>query len=184
MAEEMSGNRGSFTDRLLAMVVGSLILILLAFTTQMLLALQRDVAHLRDVLATKQELANLAVSLGPPDPAMAGLEGTCTSCHTRETFAEAHGFDIDVHELVTRMSQLSGANIDPGEVPKVEAALTFMKCAHCHTIDRLKELAILSPQERWKVIVKMMKEPGATLSQEDAQRIRDFYGHFWGWHSP
>lgn len=82
------------------------------------------------------------------------------------------------------MSQLSGANIDPGEVPKVEAALTFMKCAHCHTIDRLKELAILSPQERWEVIVTMMKEPGATLSQEDAQRIRDFYGHFWGWQNP
>ncbi len=72
------------------------------------------------------------------------------------------------------MSQLSGAAIDPGEVPKAGAALTFMKCAHCHTIDRLKELAILSPQERWEVIVTMMKEPGATLSQEDAQRNPEF----------
>ncbi len=169
---------------MLAMVLGSICLILLAFITQMLLSLQRDVAHLRDELATKDELANLAARLGPPDPAMAALEGTCTSCHTKETFERAHGMEIDVHELVTRMSQLSGAHIDPDEAPKVEAALTFMKCAHCHTIDRLKELAILSPQERWDMIVKMMKEPGATISQEDAQRIRDFYGDFWGWHSP
>jgi hypothetical protein len=80
------------------------------------------------------------------------------------------------------MSQLSGANIAVDQIPTVEAALTFMKCAHCHSIDRLKELAILSPQERWDMIVKMMKEPGATISQEDAQRIRDFYGDFWGWH--
>jgi hypothetical protein len=81
------------------------------------------------------------------------------------------------------MSELSGAHITQAEVPKVEAALTYMKCAHCHTIDRLKELAILNPEDRWNVIVKMMKEPGAEITQEDAQRIRDFYGDFWGWHA-
>ena len=162
---------------------GGVNLILLALVTQMMLSLHRDVTNLKHELATKDELANLASCLGPPDPAMAKLEGTCTSCHTKETFAEAHGYDMDVHQLVTRMSQLSGASIDNDQIPNVEAALTFMKCAHCHTIDRLKELAILSPQERWDMIVKMMKEPGATISQEDAQRIRDFYGDFWGWHT-
>jgi len=158
-------------------------LILLIFVTQMMLSLRGEVATLKDELVTKHQLANLASCLGPPDPAMAKLEGTCTSCHTKETFAEAHGYDMDVHQLVTRMSQLSGANIATDEIPTVEAALTFMKCAHCHTIDRLKELAILEPQERWDMIVRMMKEPGATISQEDAQRIRDFYGDFWGWHT-
>ncbi len=168
--------------RLAVAFVGGVNLILLALVTQMMLSLRGDVANLKDELVTKDELANLASCLGPPDPAMAKLEGTCTSCHTKETFAEAHGYDMDVHQLVTRMSQLSGANIAVDQIPTVEAALTFMKCAHCHTIDRLKELAILSPQERWDMIVKMMKEPGATISQEDAQRIRDFYGDFWGWH--
>jgi hypothetical protein len=183
MDERSAGTTAGSRDRILIWILGSLLLILLAFTTQMLVALRRDVANLRQELATKEELANLAVHLGPSDPAMAGLQGTCTSCHTQETFAESHGYEMDVHELVTRMNQLSGANIDPADVPKAEAALTFMKCAHCHSIDRLKELAILSPQERWEVIVAMMKEPGATISQEDAQRIRDFYGDFWGWHS-
>ncbi|MGD8698511.1 MAG: hypothetical protein PVJ43_04420 [Gemmatimonadales bacterium] len=169
--------------RLALALLGAVNLILLAFVTQMMLSLHKDVTHLKDELVTKDELANLAVCLGPPNPAMAKLERTCTSCHTKETFAEAHGYEMDVTQLVTRMNQISGAHIAANEIPKVEAALTFMKCAHCHTIDRLKELAILSPQERWDMIVKMMKEPGATISQEDAQRIRDFYGDFWGWHT-
>lgn len=170
--------------RMLASFLGAVNLILLVFVTQMLVSLESEVSNLRNELATKQELANLATRIGPPDPAMAALEGTCTDCHTKETFEQAHGMEIDVHSLVTRMSQLSGANIGPDEAPKAEAALTFMKCAHCHSMDRLKELAILSPEERWEMIVRMMKEPGATISQEDAQRIRDFYGDFWGWHSP
>jgi hypothetical protein len=141
------------------------------------------VTHLREELATKEELANLAVHIGPPDPALAALEGTCTDCHTKETFQKAHGVTQDVHDLVQRMSELSGAHIAQEEIPKVEAALTFMKCAHCHSSDRLKELAILSPKDRWGIIVKMMNEPGTPITQEDAQRIRDFYGDFWGWHT-
>ncbi len=182
--DKQTGVLTSAVDRRLALVIGSLCLIVLAFTTQMLLGLRRDVAHLRDELVTKDELANLAVCLGPADPAMATLEGTCTSCHTKERFEQAHGYDVDVHQLVTRMSELSGSHITGEEIPKVEAALTFMKCAHCHSQDRLKELAILSPRERWETIITMMREPGATISPEDAQRIRDFYGDYWGWHSP
>jgi hypothetical protein len=169
--------------RVLAIVLSTAALIILVFVAQILVRLQRDVAGLRNELATKADLANLAVHIGPPDPAMAELQGTCTDCHTAETFAKAHGVNVDVRNLVQRMSELSGAHIQQQEIPRVEAALTYMKCAHCHTADRLKELAILSPKERWDVIVKMMKEPGAEITQEDAQRIRDFYGEFWGWHS-
>jgi hypothetical protein len=170
-------------ERVVAMILSGTALILLIFIGQVLVTLQREVTNLRTELATKQDLANLAVHLGPPDPAMAELEGNCTSCHTKETFAQAHGVNEDAHQLVQRMSELAGANIHKDEIPQVEAALTFMKCAHCHTSDRLKELAILSPKDRWDVIVKMMNEPGTTITQEDAQRIRDFYGEFWGWHT-
>ena len=170
-------------ERVVAMILSGTALILLIFIGQVLVTLEREVSGLREELATKQDLANLAVHLGPPDPAMAKLEGTCTDCHTTEAFEQAHGVTQDVHELVQRMSELSGAHIRQDEIPTVEAALTFMKCAHCHSSDRLKELAILSPRERWDVIVKMMNEPGTTITQEDAQRIRDFYGQFWGWHT-
>jgi hypothetical protein len=170
-------------ERVVAMILSGTALILLIFIGQVLVTLEREVAGLREELATKQDLANLAVHLGPPDPAMAKLEGTCTDCHTKETFEQAHGVSQDVHLLVQRMSELSGAHIRPDDVPTVEAALTFMKCAHCHSSDRLKELAILNPRDRWDVIVRMMNEPGTTITQDDAQRIRDFYGQFWGWHT-
>ncbi len=182
--EHMSTPAGSNgRGRVLAIILSAVALILLVFVTQSLVRLDRDVAGLRAELATKQDLANLATHLGPPDPAMAALQGTCTDCHTAETFQAAHGVTESIPNLVQRMSELSGAHISSTEVPRVEAALTFMKCAHCHTGDRLKELAILSPKERWDVIIKMMKEPGAQITQDDAQRIRDFYGEFWGWHT-
>lgn len=170
-------------ERVVAMILSGTALILLIFIGQVLVTLEREVTNLRSELATKQDLANLAVHIGPPDPAMAKLEGTCTDCHTKDTFEQAHGVTQDAHELVQRMSELSGAHIGTEEIPRVEAALAFMKCAHCHTSDRLKELAILSPKERWDVIVKMMNEPGTPITQDDAQKIRDFYGEFWGWHS-
>ena len=170
--------------RVVGGIAAGLAIVLLAFTIQLLVGVHNDVAHLRDVLVTKQELANLAVYLGPQDPAVVALEGSCTGCHTAETFAAAHGIDEGVHDLVRRMNRLAGSNIDPLDVPRVEAALTFMKCAHCHTMDRLKELAILNPEERWEVIRTMAQTPGGTISAEDAQRIRDFYGDFWGWHQP
>jgi hypothetical protein len=176
-----SGSNGR--GRILATILSAAALILLVFVAQILVRLDREVSGLRAELATKQDLANLATHIGPPDPAMAALEGTCTDCHTKETFQAAHGVTEDIPNLVQRMSELSGAHINQTDVPRVEAALTFMKCAHCHTGDRLKELAILSPKERWDIIIKMMKEPGAQITQEDAQRIRDFYGEFWGWHT-
>lgn len=169
--------------RALGAIFSVVALVLLVFISQSLVALRDEIGHLSETLVTRDQLANLAARLGPTDPAMAGLEGTCTDCHDVKAFRDSHKLDdVEVHELVTRMSQLAGAHIAPEEVPRAEAALTFMKCAHCHSIDRLKELAILSPEERWKVIVSMMEAPGAKISQEDAQRIRDFYGDFWGWH--
>ena len=175
---------GGVRGRVLATILGVTALILLVFETQILVRLDREVSNLHEELATKQDLANLAVNIGPPDPAMATLEGTCTDCHTKERFQEAHGITADVDDLVQRMSALSGAHISTDEIPRAEAALTYMKCAHCHSIDRLKQLAILGPEQRWDVIVRMMKQPGATITQKDAQRIRDFYGDFWGWHTP
>ncbi len=115
------------------MFLGVATFMLVVFLIQLVVSLHNDVSGLRDVLATKEDLTNLAMTIGPPDP--------------------------------------------------VEAALTYMKCAHCHTIDRIRELAIMGPEQRWEVILAMMKEPGAKISQEDARRIRDFYGEFWGWHA-
>jgi len=183
--DSVSSPRDSTWTRAALLFGGGLALILLLFLTQMMVSVRNDLVDLETKLASKSELANLAVRLGPGDPAMDGLEGTCTDCHDIRAFRDSHRLDdVDVDKIVAEMSQLAGASISPDEIPRAEAALTFLKCAHCHTIDRLKELAILDPEDRWGVIVSMMAEPGAQISQEDAQRIRDFYGDFWGWHQP
>jgi len=69
--------------RVIATILSGAALILLIFVAQILVTLEREVTHLREELATKQDLANLAVHIGPPNPAMAKLEGTCTDCHTK-----------------------------------------------------------------------------------------------------
>jgi hypothetical protein len=170
--------------RMLATIAIVLAVILQLFLIHMVIRLHIELLNQREALVTKDDLINLVVSIGPTAPPMTALEGVCTDCHTKEKFAVVHGLDEDVQDLVERMNELSTAHFDPGEIPRIEAALTFMKCAHCHSHERLKELAILSPRERWDVIVQMLKEPGSTITQREAQRIRDFYGDFWGWHSP
>ncbi|MBT8461313.1 MAG: hypothetical protein KJO44_02235 [Gemmatimonadetes bacterium] len=175
------------------MFLGVATFALVVFLVQLVVSLHNDVAGLRDVLATKEDLTNLAMTIGPLDPVEATLTGACGDCHDRATFATAHGegealqyvcnLDTDeIDELISRMMERNGVAIAAEDMPRVEAALTYMKCAHCHTIDRIRELAIMSQEERWEVILAMMNEPGATISQEDARRVRDFYGEFWGWH--
>ena len=175
------------------MFLGVATFALVVFLVQLVVSLHNDVSGLRDVLATKEDLTNLAMTIGPLDPVEATLTGACGDCHDRATFATAHGegealqyvCNLDsgeIDDLISRMMERNGVAISADDMPRVEAALTYMKCAHCHTIDRIRELTIMSQEERWEVILAMMNEPGATITQEDARRIRDFYGEFWGWH--
>lgn len=175
------------------MFLGVATFALVVFLVQLVVSLHNDVSGLRDVLATKEDLTNLAMTIGPLDPVEATLTGACGNCHDRATFATAHGegealqyvCNLDsgeIDDLISRMMERNGVAISADDMPRVEAALTYMKCAHCHTIDRIRELTIMNQEERWEVILAMMNEPGATITQEDARRIRDFYGEFWGWH--
>ena len=174
------GNR----TRFLVSVALIMAVVLELFLVHMVIRLHLDIQAQRSELATKSDLRNLAVTLGPTEPAMAVLSSACTDCHTRERFASAHASVGEITELVDRMSEMEGAHIPLAETPRIEAALSLLKCAHCHTGDRLKEMAIMSPRERWDLVMRMSKEAGSTITPEDARRIRDFYGDFWGWHRP
>ncbi len=183
MASQENERLGS-GSRMLATWLGVLGVILLLFLVHMVISLHGEIVDQRSELATKQDLKNLAVNIGPAHPAMAALEQSCTDCHSSDSIARAHGMTGDVAQVVRRMADMEGANIPSDQIPRLEAGLSFMKCAHCHEISRLKELAIMSPKERWDVILKMVQTPGSTITQEEARRIRDFYGDFWGWHNP
>ena len=170
--------------RLFTMVVLVMLTVLQLFVIHMVIALHRDVRAQRDDLATKDDLINLALNLGPSDPAMARLKGPCTHCHAADRFARPQAELEDIRTLVQRMHERAAGQISPQEVPGIEAALTFLKCARCHSGERLKEMAILSPRQRWDLIIQMTKQPGATMTPEDARRIRDSYGDFWDWRAP
>jgi hypothetical protein len=193
MESTPSAPRGA-RRRTFFMFLGVATFALVVFLVQLVVSLHNDVSSLRDVLATKEDLTNLAMIIGPLDPVEATLTGACGNCHDRATFATAHGEgealeyvssleSNEIDELISGMLQRNGDSVTVEDLPRIEAALTYMKCAHCHTIDRIRELAIMGEEERWEVILTMMNEPGATISQEDARRIRDFYGQFWGWHA-
>ena len=175
-------NRLGSGGRLLATIALAMAVVLQLFLIHMVTSLHLDIAAQQDELATKADLRNLAVNLGPPDPAMTVLESKCTGCHAKDKFTGAHGISGDIPEIVEHMAAKAGSGIREEELPRLGAALTLMKCGRCHTGDRLKEMAILSPSQRWELILEMSRKPGSEISPQDARRIRDAYGLFWTWH--
>ena len=160
-----------------------LAVILQLLLVHMVLTMQYEMTGQRDTLATKQDLVNLVTNIGPENPSMAVLDASCLNCHSRDRIASAHGIDTDASQVVDRMMAIPGSDLNGSDALQVTAALTYLKCTHCHEVGRLKELAILSPAERWEVIRGMSEKAGSTITPQDARRIRDFYGDFWGWHS-
>ena len=73
---------------------------------------------------------------------------------------------------------------DTERVLKTRRIMLELLLARCPDSERIKEMAILSPQDRWELIMRMTKLPGATISEAEARAIRDFYQDFWAWHRP
>jgi hypothetical protein len=167
--------------RFLATVALVMAVILQLFLIHMVIRLRLDVAAQRQELAAKADLINLAVNLTPGDPAMRVLESKCTGCHGSAQFAPAQKIDGRLLAVVEQMSGRAGAGIPTEDIPGLCAALSFTKCAHCHSGERVKEMAILNPRERWELIMRMTKLPGAAISEAEARTIRDFYQDFWAW---
>jgi hypothetical protein len=97
------------------MFLGVATFVLVVFLVQRVVSLHSDVSSLREVLATKEDLTNLAMTIGPLDPVEAALSGACGNCHDRATFATAHGEgeaieyvgqldSREIEELIARMT--------------------------------------------------------------------------------
>ena len=166
--------------KLLATVALELAIALQLVLIFMLITLGQDVRSQRNELATKEDLKQLAMNMGPANPAMDILRRNCASCHKEAEFIE-EGVAEEVSEVIGRMQGYVDSQICPQNVPALEAALTFLKCSGCHRSERVKEMVILDRSERWKTIVRMMKKPDSAISLEDARRIHDYYGEDWSW---
>ncbi len=127
---------------------------------------RRDVGALSAVLATKQDLVNVAA------PKLTFFhEEKCTTCHTERKFAGAHNVRGQIEKAVAHMGAMPDAPFTQQEVAKIHASLELLRCTQCHGADRLRGLAIKSSAERMRIIRDMIAKPGSSITPDEVTRI-------------
>jgi hypothetical protein len=131
---------------------------------------RQDVGALRTVLATKQDLVNVAV------PKLTFFhEEKCTACHTERKFAGDHNIRGQIERAVAHMGALPDARLSEKDVAKIHASLELFRCSQCHGTDQLRRLAIKSPADRMRIVREMIAKPGSRISPDEAGRILRAY---------
>lgn len=150
-------------------VVGFLT-VLNACLTMLLCGLVRDTRHdvnaLRDVLATKQDLVNVAA---PKLPRL--HEEKCTSCHSARRFAGEHNVRGQIEAALAHMEQMPDTSFTKDDVARVHASLQLLRCAQCHGADQLRALAIKSPADRMRIVREMADRPASRISPDEVSAI-------------
>ena len=127
---------------------------------------RQDVDSLRTILATKQDLVNVAV------PKLTFFhEEKCTSCHTERKFAGEHNTRGQIDRAVAHMGKMPDAPFTQKEIAKIHASLELFRCAQCHGAEQLRQLAIKSPDERMRVVREMVAKPGSRITPDEATGI-------------
>lgn len=141
-----------------------------AMLTLLLLGLVRDTRHdvvaLREILATKEDLVNVAV----PKITMFHEE-KCTSCHTARRFAGEHNARGQIESAVLHMRQLPDTTFSDDDMAKIHASLDLLRCSQCHGTDQLRRLAIESPEERMRIVRAMIGKPDSHITPDEVSRI-------------
>jgi hypothetical protein len=131
---------------------------------------RQDVNALRDVLASKQDLVNIAA------PKLTLFhEEKCIGCHTERRFAGPHGGQGQIEQIVAQMSKMPGAHIAKKDLDKIHASLELLRCSQCHGADQLRQLAIKSPTERMRIVREMVAKPGSRLTPDEVTRVLRAY---------
>jgi len=131
---------------------------------------RQDVSALREVLATKQDLVNVAV------PKLTFFhEEKCTTCHTERKFAGEHNIRGQIERAVAHMGAMPDAPFTQEETARIHASLELFRCSQCHGTDQLRRLAIKSPADRMRIVREMIAKPGSRISPDEAGRILRAY---------
>jgi len=144
--------------------------VLNAFLTLLLCGLVRDtrqdVVALRSVLASKQDLVNVAA------PKLTFFhEEKCTTCHSERKFAGDHNVRGQVEQAVIHMGRMPDAGFTSEDAARIHDSLQVFRCSQCHDTDQLRRLAIKSPADRMRIIREMIAKPGSRISPDEAARI-------------
>ena len=131
---------------------------------------RQDVGALREVLATKQDLVNVAV------PKLTFFhEEKCTTCHTERKFAGEHNVRGQIEQAVSHMRALPDSGFTDKDVAKIHASLELFRCSQCHGTDQLRRLAIKSPADRMRIVREMVAKPGSRLTPDEVTRVLRAY---------
>ncbi|MBU0639760.1 MAG: hypothetical protein KKB50_12910 [Planctomycetes bacterium] len=136
----------------------------------MVVNLGAEVTGLKDVLASKQDLVNVAA----PQLALF-TEDKCTSCHTERRFLGQHNMRGEIDQALAHMSALPDTNFSDDDMAKIHASLALMRCTQCHGAEKLKLLSLKSPEERMEIISRMIAKPDSKLSPDEAEAIARSY---------
>lgn len=148
-----------------AVVLNALLVLVLC---GVVMNVREDVQGLQAVLVTKQDLINVAA------PKLAFFhEGKCTSCHTERRFAGPHdNVRGKIEMAVAHMSALPDTEFTEEDVAKIHGSLAALRCVQCHGADKLRLLAIKSPEQRMQTIREMIAKPGSNISPDEAEQIQ------------
>lgn len=135
-----------------------------------------DVQGLRDVLATKQDLINVAM------PRMSFFhEEKCTTCHSERRFAGPHGNDrAHMEQALASMQAMSDTDFTDEDMARIHGSLAMLKCVQCHGTENLRKLSIKSPEERMQIIREMIAMPESNISPDEAEEINRSFEQMMG----
>jgi cytochrome c553 len=144
-------------------VLNTLLIILLCGVT---METREEVKGLHEVLATKQDLVNVAA------PKLTLFtEEKCTTCHAERRFLGPHNVRGEIEQAVAHMQALPDTNFTDEDLAKIHASLALLRCTRCHGADRMRTLAIKSPEQRMQIIREMIAKPGSNISPDEAEEI-------------
>jgi hypothetical protein len=154
--------------------VVAFLVVLNALLTLLLCGLVRDTRHevnaLREVLATKQDLVNVAA------PKLTLYhEEKCTSCHSERRFSAPHTGNGSLDQAIAHMKRMPDARLTQEDLAKVHASLELLRCSQCHGADQLRKLAIKSPTERMQIVREMVAKPASNISPDEVTGLLRAY---------
>jgi hypothetical protein len=155
--------------------VGVLNVLLVIILCGVVMETRQDVRGLQEVLVTKQDLVNVAA---PRLTLFA--EEKCTSCHSERRFLGPHNARGEIEQAIAHMSALPDTKFTDEDLAKIHSSLALLRCTQCHGADKLRLLAIKSPEDRMQIIRDMIAKPGSKIGPDEAEEISGSFDQLLG----
>jgi hypothetical protein len=107
-------------------------------------------------------------------------EERCTSCHAERRFAGEHNVPGEMESALSHMKAMPDAHFTDQDMAKIHASLSLLRCKSCHSEEKLRLLALKSPEERMAVIQRMALQPGSNLNPDEVESIHTSYQQLFG----